>query len=737
MRFSLVHKACSYLVIVTSTIALFASGELHPIMLLITAIGFISSWLWEQPRVEIARYVNVWNTLTVLALGKTVFDVFTGASVLVSAIYFIVFLSLNKLFNRQTSADYLQLYVVSLLQMIAATALSSDMTYGVLFLFYIVFSTWTLILFHLKREMEDNFLLKYGESLEGKPVQVQRVLDSRRLVGWRFLGVTSLVSIVVFISAASFFFLFPRVGFRLFSQSRPGLAMAGFSTEVELGHFGLIKDNPTVVMRVEFDTDSARHQLPKYWRGVSFDKYDGRRWTKSYSRTKRTLARRGNRVRVAAALQESTPVRQKIYLEPMESRVLFALHKVNHLDFPKMGDLDIPGRYRAIQRDLDGDLYYEQLDEIAFRYTAESTRTATETLPPTLSAAAYSRLMETFEKRAGDRFRQMPAELDDRVLRLAQSIAGQASTVSEAVSQVETYLKSNYSYTLNLGRDERMAPLEDFLFNQKRGHCEYFASSMVILLRSLGIGARLVNGFHGGRWNSFGNYLAVTQGEAHSWVEVLVPERLCADGVCEWRQHWTMHDPTPSGRGGVASAGLWLQVQQYTDAFRMRWYKYVIEYDLERQVGFIVAVRDGWRRLSGDSKSKSTSETATSDNPKLAYWVGAALAFVVAVGFIIAFWRRRTDTLRDSQRDRQVEKLVSLLDALFERYARFGWTRSPAETTQEFLERLRQDDAPGLHTASRVVKLYESVRFAGLTVGDETISTLAIEVRALKGATSP
>ena len=139
MRFSLVHKTC-YLVIVTGTLALFASGKLNPIVLGLTAVAMLGSWFWEPPRIQTERFIIAWNVMTVLALAKTVFDIFAGGSVLISAIYFIVFLSVNKLFNRQASGDYLQLYVVSLLEMIAATALSSDMTYGLVST-NIVFST--------------------------------------------------------------------------------------------------------------------------------------------------------------------------------------------------------------------------------------------------------------------------------------------------------------------------------------------------------------------------------------------------------------------------------------------------------------------------------------------------------------------------------------------------------------------------------------------------------------------
>ena len=98
---------------------------------------------------------------------------------------------------------------------------------------------------------------------------------------------------------------------------------------------------------------------------------------------------------------------------------------------------------------------------------------------------------------------------------------GCTTGVGEAVDRITAHLRKNYGYTLDLRRDDRYAPLEDFLFVQRRGHCEYFSTAMVILLRTLGIGARSVNGFMGGTWNDYGGYLAVSQGDRlAAWVVV-------------------------------------------------------------------------------------------------------------------------------------------------------------------------------------------------------------------------
>ncbi|MCB9528653.1 MAG: DUF3488 domain-containing protein [Myxococcales bacterium] len=727
MRFVVVHKVTSYLMVLTSFVALFISGELHPIVAGLSLLACLTSWFWEPPRVDPARFERLWNGLTLLMLSKTVLDIVLGEPVLVTGAWFVVFLAINKLFNRSGSRDYLQLYVVSFLQMVAATALSSDLAYGVLFLFYIVFTTWTLILFHLKREMEENYLLKYGDSLQGRPVQVQRVLNSRKLVGGRFLLVTSAVSLAVFLGAAAFFFLFPRIGFRFFNQQRPGIAMAGFSDTLELGHFGVIKDDPTVVMRVEFADAAARHALPPYWRGIAFDHYDGRAWTKSAAGNRRALPEVGDRHPVRAqTLPDDRTVRQAIYLEPMETHVLFGLSRLHALDL-EGPDVKIPGRYKSLQIDAEGDVHYEQSDEIAFRYAAFSEP---EALPPALWEQPLDAYRHSLAARgpSAARYRQLPAGLDPRVAELAARVIGDAPTVGEAIDRVVSHLHQNYRYTLDLARDERFAPLEDFLFVQRAGHCEYFSTAMVILLRTQGIGARSVNGFLGGTWNGFGGYLAVSQGDAHSWVEVYFPEQTCGADGCHVYDRWLTRDPTPPATGRARAASAWSRVLQYADALRMRWYKYVIEYDLQQQVGALIALRDLWRSLSGPGEGEGFArETRTTARRLLT----GLLGLLLLAGLASVVWRRRNVGRGDRADavDPATVAAAALYAELLQIHARRGHGRTPAMTAREFLASLAARRLPGLALATEVVDVYEAARFGGEAPEPARVEALAERLR--------
>jgi hypothetical protein len=128
----------------------------------------------------------------------------------------------------------------------------------------------------------------------------------------------------------------------------------------------------------------------------------------------------------------------------------------------------------------------------------------------------------------------------------------------------------------------RQEPVDFFLFDRKKGHCEYFASAFAVLARAVDIPTRQVNGFLGGEWNEYQGYVAVRAGDAHSWDEVYFPGA-----------GWVTFDPTPPGdidalgRGG---AGWTERLGRFVDTLRFQWNKWVIEYDLASQLALFKQV---------------------------------------------------------------------------------------------------------------------------------------------------
>jgi protein-glutamine gamma-glutamyltransferase len=705
MRFSALHKTVSYLMVTTAVVAVALGPDLSMVATALTALGIIASWFVEPPRVSVGRFAAAWNVATVVFFFYLVTEVVRGEAVITAGAHFLLFVLVNKLFNRRSSRDYLQAYVVSFLLMVVATTMNNSLSYAVCFVGYVLFTTWTLILFHLRREMEDNYLLKHSEGAQSEKVEVQRILNSRRIVGGSFLAGTSLVSFGIIVGAVLVFVLFPRIGFGLFlSHKRGGVAMAGFSERVELGHHGVVRDNPTVVMRVV--PAGGRRPGNLRWRGSAFDHYDRGVWShgpEMVGEPERVLPQEGLYIinnapglprQPSARLVREQLLRQEIYLEPLDSTILFAADRPVAVELPRAGMFQ-PRRgplaeIRASRMRTAGVHY------VAYSHLLTPPPAVLRQAPPFADPALHH-LLPRFES-----YLQLPRELPPRIVELARRITRDKPTVFDKVIAVQDYLRGHYRYTLKLTHDPRLEPVDEFLFVTRRGHCEYFASAMAILLRAIGIHSRSVNGFAAGEWNEFGKYIAVRQGDAHAWVEVLFSN-----------VGWVTFDPTPSGQEPTAGAtGAGAALRQLLDTLRMRWFRYVVEYDLRQQVSLLrraqqalsaVSTRDGW-------------STATRGAAMVA---GAALLAAIAVWA----WRRRgriTQRLRGREGSPTLLAASQLYARLLALLARAGHAKPPGATPQEFVEALASiapsasDVTSVTHElVARFTRCYYEVRYGG------------------------
>lgn len=729
MRFVSAHKLTSYLMVACAFCALGFSGELNPFVLGLALLAMAGSWPWEAPRVRLKRYATAWAVMSLIVLGVTLLRAFLGGDFLIVGVEYLIFLLIAKLYNRAACRDYLHVYVLTFLMLVAGTVLNPEITYGLFFLGYVVSTTWALILFHLRREMEENFLLRHTEDRESEPVQVTRILNSRRIVNRRFFAGTALVSLAVFAAATLMFLAIPRIGFGLFSQNRRGgISMAGFSDQVKLGGHGTIKSDNTVVMRVKIDPMFRSPEMrPLYWRGVSFDAYREGRWERSRMAprtawqnayggpsTQRYHLLYADRVPRSGVLEERmrAGVRQEIYLEPMSEDVLFGA------SMPVTFELtDRPGPRRERPQPTRNDemrfshgtgIKYVAYSQIAQPDT-EVLRAAPATLPPGYQS-----------------YLQVPPELPERVRALARDITRNATNAHDRAAAIEAWLESNLSYTLEMRSPGDQEPIDFFLFTRRQGHCEYFASAMTIMLRAVGVPARNVNGFVGGEWNEYDEYLAVRARDAHSWVEVYF------DGV-----GWVTFDPTPSSNAGDAAeddGGLTGRMRRFVDTMRFQWLQWVIEYDLRRQMSLFRGVGDSFKSGGGSIKQVFTDVRAwLGRNGGLLGGVvlGGALLAVVLTRFRRRVGWQRSDGVRDPMSVIYRQAMTSL--------ARRGHGRAPAVTPREHASELAARGVPGAAELVELTALYYSRVYGGSDAPEllERARVLAADIeRALREAPS-
>ena len=187
------------------------------------------------------------------------------------------------------------------------------------------------------------------------------------------------------------------------------------------------------------------------------------------------------------------------------------------------------------------------------------------------------------------RYLQLP-DLDPQIYRLAEEMTEEQESRLDKALGIEYFLKGNYGYSLENQSAKAHDPLYDFLIETKAGHCEYFATAQAVLMRTIGIPTRVVNGFRLGEFNDFSDYFIVRQSDAHSWVEGYFPDL-----------GWVEFDSTPSIDTVEPRLSFSRSFNQFLDAIDMFWTE-IITFDRGKQIGIFPSLRfnlrDTWTRIS-------------------------------------------------------------------------------------------------------------------------------------------
>ena len=232
------------------------------------------------------------------------------------------------------------------------------------------------------------------------------------------------------------------------------------------------------------------------------------------------------------------------------------------------------------------------------------------------------------------RYLALPS-IDDRIhARAAELVAGQTTDFERALA-LRDALRRDGRYTdapPPLG-DEDASPIEAFLLGELEGHCEYFASAMVVLARSAGLPARLVNGFAGGLPNEVGGFVEVSRADAHAWVEIHFVDA-----------GWVRFDPTPPDLRLRASEdpSLFLRMAQLGSAIELWWFQRVVDFDSADQIGALRGLWQRWRRDRDreDAPSDGPRETPSISNPFEGLDPVFVFAGIVLLAGLASLWRR-------------------------------------------------------------------------------------------------
>jgi hypothetical protein len=333
-----------------------------------------------------------------------------------------------------------------------------------------------------------------------------------------------------------------------------------------------------------------------------------------------------------------------------------------------------------------------------FRYEAYSLVEA----PPETAIAPDPAPILDLASRAQDL--QLP-RLDPRIPLLAQSMTVGASTDLARARAIENHLRSDYGYTLRLPDRTVADPLAYFLFTRKKGYCEYFASAMAVMLRTLGIPARMATGFQSGEYNPLSDLWLVRASDAHSWVEAWIP------GF-----GWTTFDPTPPDPSQNGPT-LFSKMGLYVDAAETFWQKWVVGYDPSRQ-GTLADRVLSIRWLDG------LSVTASGWDVRAKAWLkrfglSAGLAVVGALWFwlvaprLVGMLRLRRRVQRVRRGEAQGADATLLYERMLRVLKRQGFQKPAWFTPVEFARSLGV--TPLGAAVGEFTAVYNALRFGGRT----------------------
>jgi protein-glutamine gamma-glutamyltransferase len=703
-----------YLLVVAGFVTLAGTGRLDLMSLLFVSSAFVVRGYALAQNRQIVIPERWSSQIGILYVALYALDYFLLSREFVTATVHLVLLVMAvKLFSIYRSRDYLYLALLAFLEVLAASVLTVDAVFLGAFAVFLLVAVNAFISLEMRR------------SAIAAQTQAR---DSAALAARLPRALASMAALMVgaiLVAGALIFFLLPRATAGYLSALAPQNDIAsGFHNEVNLGKIGQIKQLSTVVMHIQVRGQGRMPADPR-WRGISLGLFDGQRWfnpTQDAQLLSRTYgaydltglyAAWDDRLRYSAAPPRDFAYR--VIMEPIGEGVFFLA--------PKPAAL--LGPYREISADSGAAFYNSDRDRIITTYEAVSSLDVPA--PEQLRGAGVD-----YPPGIELRYLQLPKRLDPRIRALAEQIASTAPTPYDKAVAIESYLRTHYGYTLQLPSSVQRDPLANFLFERREGHCEYFASSMAVMLRSLGVPARLVNGFHGGELNSLTGSYIIRASDAHSWVEAYFPI-----------YGWITFDPTPAD--ARPSAGMLNTVFLYMDAAREFWREWVINYDFARQhqLTFAAVART---RLSADrlrlwtqKKYESLIERTRRLNARVqespAGWGILGAAGILVLAILLNFRRLRRAVvgfrLRCHPESAPGSAATLWYNRLLLHLARHGWRKAPSQTPQEFAQSI--DSLSVQSAVSRFTDCYERARFADSAADAQRLPELFDDARSNSG----
>ncbi len=512
---------------------------------------------------------------------------FTGGRFLDLVVYLIVFIQLYTLFHEKKERNYDHIILMSFFLLLATCVMTSAPIIAVAFFLLTLSSAWLL-----------SALEMYSAQESSSPTARVEILDSRgpgdgandrrkRFMDLRMIGGLGALTTVILFFMVTFFLMTPRLEAGLLGVSEQWNSRSDLSPEIEIASGMTIQLNATPVMHVVFPEESnGRYSGELYWRASSLGNYTGRAWTLLPIRVR-------NRWRSEVqynAYRKFATVDEIVSTELVDRRLLgsgrVVVQEIFFARTPESGlpALPIIKTGRLLDGQKNNSVGWAKARDFAMslkgpapsgvRYLVESeiVRPTNEQLRG--SSDDYLSVIQT------NLFRTLTKQfLLPEPLSLTEEIVRDLESPFDQITAIEQWLStSRFTYSRIVPQLPENNPIDAFINNTRTGHCELYASALALMVRSLGIPTRLVNGYRGGTWNANDGSYTVTGNMAHVWVESYFPDF-----------GWVAFDPSPPADEMPNSTlgDLRRRIAQMSLRGQIFWYRNVIGFQPDTSLAFL------------------------------------------------------------------------------------------------------------------------------------------------------
>lgn len=727
-------RAATCTTVFLSYLALNATPEFAPTVLLLPAVAIALMPSAERLDKKFGVYRRITSGVA-LAYAASLYFIFRAAGLLDGVIFLVMFIQLYSLMHEKHGRNYDHIILMSFFLVLAASVLSPSPVIGIVFFGFALSAVWMLAAMEMTSSMRRSGASTVTEHAEyGRNGESMAVRTSR---GARFqtLGWAAMCGVFVVFAAILLFFVTPRMEAGLLGSENATPYEAGLNPRIlDLSAGGTLLLDTTAVMRVTFpDEEGGVLNGEKYWRSSSMNQYTDGGWARWDIMTAASRALdstdpyhwftslQGRNQEPGMFRLEFHPgnriVRQEIFMDRPPQTGVPVLAIVRGVQ-PMPGAKDV--RYRW---DSAGDFSVE----VAMRRPDALQYEAWSEMPmrdPEVLRAFAGDFAGPMNPR--DMFTFTYNNLSDETIALVRSLTEDKETYYDKIAALETYLSSdNYLYTLRIPELSKDHPVDDFILNVKRGHCELYASALALMVRSLEIPARLANGYRGGTFDPSDRAYTVTQDMAHVWVEVYFPN-----------YGWVIFDPSPKSDelDDRAISVFQRAMSRIVLKGKLIWYRGVVGFNPNNRFAVIKDATIGFFRGPSETQGASRSFTATGSGGRLVF-IGLAASGIVAT---FVFVVRRAGARPGRKRipitlTREQQQASTLRKQLLNRLKHAGVVGGNM-TVDELRAAIIQFPEEDRRPARQVLEAYNAVRFGRRPLTTGAYSTLRRMVRGLRQA---